>query len=127
MKYQSQEVEILSKRTIFGKTVAEVRILATGQIADVPFTDLEVGSHTMVDNWSKQRDQGLLLDDTKTTTSEISRDVIMAENKQLRRKLDQTEKRLQKTELLVELQIKLSAFMEMDFQSGVERSAACIK
>ena len=98
MKYQSQEVEILSKRTIFGKTVAEVRILATGQIADVPFTDLEVGSHTMVDNWSKQRDQGLLLDDTKTTTSEISRDVIMAENKQLRRKLDQTEKRLQKTD-----------------------------
>lgn len=47
MKYQGQEVEILSKRTIFGKTVAEVRILATGQIADIPFADLEEGSQTI--------------------------------------------------------------------------------
>ncbi len=47
MKYQGQEVEILSKRTIFGKTVAEVRILATGQIADVPFADLEEASQTI--------------------------------------------------------------------------------
>lgn len=47
MKYQGREVEILSKRTIFGKTVAEIRILATGQIADVPFAELEEGSQTV--------------------------------------------------------------------------------
>ena len=47
MKYQSQEVEILSKRTIFGKAVAEMRILFTGQITDIPFADLEEGSQTI--------------------------------------------------------------------------------
>ena len=47
LKYQNQEVEIPSKRTIFGKTVAEVRILATEQITDVPFADLEEGSQTI--------------------------------------------------------------------------------
>jgi len=47
MKYLGREVAILSKRIIFGKTVAEVRILATGQIMDVPFADLEENSHSV--------------------------------------------------------------------------------
>lgn len=46
MKYQGREIEILSKRTTFGKAVAEIRILATGQIMDVPFADLEEDSQT---------------------------------------------------------------------------------
>lgn len=47
MKYQGREVEILTKRTTFGKAVAEVRILATGQIMDVPFADLEEDSQAV--------------------------------------------------------------------------------
>ena len=31
MKYQGKEIEILSQRTIFGKTVAEVKVLSTSQ------------------------------------------------------------------------------------------------
>jgi hypothetical protein len=47
VKYQGREVEILTKRTTFGKAVAEVRILATSQIMDVPFADLEEDSQTV--------------------------------------------------------------------------------
>jgi len=77
----------------------------------------------MVHNWSKQRDLGLLRGHRTSRSNEKSRDAIIAENKQLRRKLEQTEKRLQKTELLVELQKKLSVFMEMDVRSAAEKSA----
>jgi len=79
--------------------------------------------YSMVHNWSKQRDQGLLRGHSNSNSREKSRDAILAENKQLRRKLEQTEKRLHKTELLVELQKKLSAFMEMDARSVGEKSA----
>lgn len=79
--------------------------------------------YSMVHNWSKQRDQGLLRGHSTSHSNEKSRDAIVAENKQLRRKLEQTEKRLHKTELLVELQ-KLSVFMEMDVQSAAGKSAA---
>jgi hypothetical protein len=80
--------------------------------------------YSMVHNWSKQRDQGLLRGHNNANSKEKSRDAILAENKQLRRKLEQTEKRLHKTELLIELQKKLSAFMEMDARSVAERSVA---
>jgi transposase len=80
--------------------------------------------YSMVHNWSKQRDQGLLRGYSTSHSNEKSRDAIVAENKQLRRKLEQTEKRLHKTELLVELQKKLSVFMDMEVLSAAEKSAA---
>jgi transposase len=80
--------------------------------------------YSMVHNWSKQRDEGLLRGHGNANSREKNRDAILAENKQLRRKLEQTEKRLHKTELLVELQKKLSAFMEMDAQRAPEKSGA---
>jgi len=80
--------------------------------------------YSMVHNWSKQRDQGLLRGGSKANTNGKPRDALMAENKQLRRKLEQTEKRLHKTELLVELQKKLSAFMEMDAASTAKKNVA---
>ena len=80
--------------------------------------------YSMVHNWSKLREQGLLSDHRASRVNEKNRDDIIAENKQLRRKLEQTEKRLHKTELLVELQKKLSAFMEMDSPSRPETSVA---
>lgn len=78
--------------------------------------------YSMVHNWSKQRDLGLLTDHSRSNVHDKKRDEIIAENKQLRRKLEQAEKRLHKTELLVELQKKLSAFMEMDVQNAAEKS-----
>jgi len=80
--------------------------------------------YSMVHNWSKQRDEGLLRGHGTANSREKNRDAILAENKQLRRKLEQTEKRLHKTELLVELQKKLSAFMEMDTKRASEKSDA---
>jgi predicted nuclease with TOPRIM domain len=79
--------------------------------------------YSMVHKWTKLRDQGLLTKE-KTDTRQKDREAILAENKQLRRKLEQTEKRLQKSELLVELQKKISALMEMENQNDCDRSAA---
>jgi transposase len=79
--------------------------------------------YSSVHNWAKLREQGQL--GTKSTgPRQKNRDSLLAENKQLRRKLEQTEKRLHKTELLVELQKKLSAMMELDSASSTEGSDA---
>jgi SNF2 family DNA or RNA helicase len=40
MKYQGKDIEVISRRAIFGKSIAEVRILATNQIIDVPISEL---------------------------------------------------------------------------------------
>jgi superfamily II DNA or RNA helicase len=41
VKYQNKEVEILSTSSTFGKHIAEIRILATGEVKRVPQTDLK--------------------------------------------------------------------------------------
>jgi len=53
MKYMGRDVEVISKRTIFGKTIAEIRILATSQILNVAIDELhedksEITSHEIV-------------------------------------------------------------------------------
>lgn len=40
MLYQGKEVEILSRKSVFGKQIAEIRVLATGEITSVPFAEL---------------------------------------------------------------------------------------
>lgn len=40
MIYQGKDVEILTKKSVFGKTVAEVKILSSGEIKAVPFSEL---------------------------------------------------------------------------------------
>ena len=40
MLYQGMETEILSKKTVFGKQIAEVKILSTSEVKSVPFSDL---------------------------------------------------------------------------------------
>jgi SNF2 family DNA or RNA helicase len=40
MLYQGKEVEILSKKSVFGKQIAEVKILSTGEVKSVPFSEL---------------------------------------------------------------------------------------
>lgn len=41
MKYQNKDVEILSTTSTFGKHIAEIRILATGEVKRVPRADLK--------------------------------------------------------------------------------------
>lgn len=40
MQYQRKEVEIISERSVFGKRIAEILILSTGEIRSVPFSEL---------------------------------------------------------------------------------------
>ena len=80
--------------------------------------------YSMVHKWSLLRDQGLLTSRGKADVRQKDREAILAENKHLRRKLEQTEKRLRRTELLVELQKKLSAVMELESLNDADRSAA---
>lgn len=40
MNYQGKEIEILSKKSVFGKQIAEVKILSSGEVKSVPFSEL---------------------------------------------------------------------------------------
>ena len=71
--------------------------------------------YSSVHSWERQRSQGRLTARSRGP-KEKSRESLVAENKQLRRKLEQTQKRLGKTEMIVDLQKKLSAFMETHSQ-----------
>ena len=79
--------------------------------------------HSNIRSWEKLRGQGLLTS-TQKGPKEKNRDALLAENKQLRRKLEQAQKRLAKTELIVELQKKLSAIMDLDDPTNTGRSDA---
>ena len=37
MLYQGKKIEILSKKSVFGKQIAEVKILYTGEVKSIPF------------------------------------------------------------------------------------------
>ncbi len=37
---QGKEIEILSRKSVFGKQIAEVKILSTGEVVSVPFSEL---------------------------------------------------------------------------------------
>ena len=68
--------------------------------------------YTMVQRWEHQYEDGLLIAATRGPV-ETSRASLLEEIKSLRRKLEQTEKRLARTEMIVELQKKLSSILEL--------------
>ncbi len=41
MKYQGNEVEVISKKTTFGREIAEIRILSSGAILNVPLASID--------------------------------------------------------------------------------------
>jgi len=47
MKYLGKEIEIISQKTFFGKKVAEIRILSTGEILSVPLEEIKDDSVTV--------------------------------------------------------------------------------
>jgi transposase len=68
--------------------------------------------YSAVRKWTQQFERGELTacqNDSKAKTRQLQ-----AENQRLRRKLEQTEKKLKKTEMIVEIQKKLSAILGLD-------------
>jgi transposase len=103
------------------ETVAALR--EQGQGAVGAYLRKEGLYFSSIRSWERLRDQGLLTS-TQRGPKEKTHDAILAENKQLRRKLDQSRKRLAKTELIIELQKKLSAIMDLDETTTTGRSDA---
>ncbi len=103
------------------ETVAALR--EQGQGAVGAYFRKEGLYYSSIRYWERLRGQGLLTS-TQKGPKEKNRDEILAENKQLRRKLDQSQKRLAKTELIIELQKKLSAIMDLDDPTNTGRSDA---
>jgi len=77
--------------------------------------------YSSIRSWERLRDQGLLTS-TPKGPKEKNRDALLVEIKQVRRQLEQTQKRLAKTELIIDLQKKLSAIMDLEVPSSTERS-----
>jgi len=122
--------EVIARTTRRHLTTAyKLKVLATiaalrkdGQGAIGGYLRAEGLYYSNIHTWERQKAQGVLTAH-RAGPKEKSRDSLLAENKQLRRKLEQTAKRLKKTEMIVELQKKLSAFMEMESHQPVEMSA----
>ena len=126
----SQDPEVLARPSRRRLTIAyKLKVLdvvsslrGQGQGAIGAYLRKEGLYYSSVRKWDLLHAQGVLTG-RQSGSREKGRDALLAENKQLRRKLEQTEKRLRKAELLVELQKKLSAMMDLDEPTSSERSA----
>ena len=122
----SSEVEVRHTRrrhTIAYKirvleTVAALRTDGGGAIG--AYLRKEGLYYSTVRKWAQSYEQGHLTS-TRSGPKEKSRETLQAEIHQLRRKVEQAERKLKKTELIVELQKKLSLVLGME--TGDERSA----
>jgi len=76
--------------------------------------------YSAVSKWAQELKTGSLRE-RKTGPKQSNREALVLENKKLRRNLEQTEKRLRKTELIVDLQKKLSTLL------GIELTENCDK
>ena len=103
------------------ETVAVLREQGHGEVG--AYLRKEGLYYSSICSWERLRDKGLLTS-TQKGPKEKNRDALLVEIKQLRRKLDQSQKRLAKTELIIDLQKKLSAIMDIDDPSSTERSDA---
>jgi transposase len=92
-------------------TVAALREEGQGKIGG--YLRKEGLYYSSIRLWETLRNQGHLATSSKGP-HEKNHDALLTENKQLRRKLEQTEKRLAKTEMIVELQKKLSAILDIE-------------
>lgn len=101
------------------ETVSALR--AEGRGAVGAFLRTEGLYFSMVKTWERQYKDGTLLT-TSRGPKQKSRQSLLEENKQLRRKLEQIEQRLAKTEMIVELQKKLSSILDLMPPAARERS-----
>lgn len=100
-------------------TVGELRQRGNGALG--AYLREEGLYYSSVRKWEQQRSEGQLTARSRGPR-EKSRDSLLAENKKLRRQLEQMQKRLAKTEMIVDLQKKLSTLMET--ADDAERSGA---
>jgi hypothetical protein len=101
------------------ETVAALREEGQGKVG--AYLRKEGLYYSSIRLWETLRNQGGLATSSKGPR-EKNHDALLTENKQLRRKLEQTEKRLAKTEMIVELQKKLSAILDIEPTKPVGRS-----
>jgi transposase len=101
------------------ETVAALREQGHGEVG--AYLRKEGLYYSSISSWERLRDQGLLTSATKGPKDK-NRDALLVEIKQVRRQLEQTKKRLAKTELIIDLQKKLSAIMDLEYPSSTERS-----
>lgn len=99
-------------------TLASLREQGSGEIG--AYLRKEGLYYSSISAWQKQRDQGLLTS-SQNGGRKNDRDELVKENKQLRRKLARLEEKLAKTEMIVDLQKKLSAILDME-QPNAARS-----
>jgi len=102
-------------------TVAALREQGSGEIG--AYLRQEGLYYSSISSWQKLRDQGLLRPSRNGGRKKDS-DALVKENKQLRRKLARLEEKLAKTEMIVDLQKKLSAILDMEPPSTAGRSDA---
>lgn len=127
-KIPSPEVEV--KKTRRRHTIAyKIRVLETvsalrsdGGGAIGSYLRKEGLYYSTVRKWEKLQEEGKLTS-TQTGPKGKGRQAMQAEIQQLRRKLERTEKKLKKTEMIVELQKKLSSILAMDQETSNEKSA----
>ena len=103
------------------ETIAALR--EQGQGAVGAYLRKEGLYYSSIRTWEKLRDQGLLTR-VRKGPREKNHDALLAENKQLRRELEKAQKRLAKTELIVELQKKLSSILDLETPKPAGRSDA---
>ena len=101
------------------ETVASLQETGAGSVG--AFLRQEGLYYSNVRSWRRLYAEGKLTA-TNRGPKEKNRDSLLAENKKLRRQLEQAEKRLAKTQLIVELQKKLSAILELEQETDNERS-----
>ena len=127
-KIPSPEVE--AKHTRRRHTIAyKIRVLETvsalradGGGAIGSYLRKEGLYYSTVRKWEKLQEEGKLTS-TQSGPKGKSRKALQAEIHQLRRKLERTEQKLRKTEMIVELQKKLASILGMDQETNNEKSA----
>jgi transposase len=100
-------------------TVEELRSQGEGAIG--AYLRKEGLYYSSVNKWAQQHKQGLLTTQNPGRSQKSHKD-LQYEIVKLKRKLEQTEKKLRKTELVVELQKKLSAILEIDLPQYSEEN-----
>ena len=106
-------------KTRIVETVAALR--ADGSNSIGAYLRKEGLYYSSVRRWSQQFERGELT--TRQNEGKAKVRGLQAENQRLRCKLEQAEKKLKKTEMIVELQKKLSAILGLDLPRRDEKSA----
>lgn len=102
-------------------TVAELRRKGHGHVGE--FLRKEGLYFSTVRKWEELQRTGTLVSTTRGPGSQ-SRESLLDENKKLRRKVEQLEKHLQRTEMIVEVQKKLSSLLGLELPVLPEESGA---